>query len=150
MLSQDAIVALARQLYDARKTRTQVRHFSKQYPQMTVEDGYAVQREWVKLELADGRRILGRKIGLTSRAMQMSSQIDEPDYAPLMDDMFFPSGGDIPRDRFIAPRVEVELAFVLGKPLKGTKRLDLRRTCRGGVCDAGDRNHRRPHRAVRP
>jgi 2-oxo-hept-3-ene-1,7-dioate hydratase len=51
--------------------------------------------------------------------MQVSSQIDEPDYAPLMDDMFFAQGGDIPFNRFIAPRVEVELAFILGKPLKG-------------------------------
>jgi 2-oxo-hept-3-ene-1,7-dioate hydratase len=86
---------------------------------MTVADGYAIQREWVKLELADGRRIRGRKIGLTSRAMQQSSQIDEPDYAPLMDDMFFESGGDIASERFIAPRIEVELAFILGKPLRG-------------------------------
>ncbi len=119
MLSRDTILQLARQLYEARKSRTQLRHFSKQHPQMTIEDGYAIQREWVKLELADGRRIRGRKIGLTSRAMQLSSQIDEPDYAPLMDDMFFEAGGDIPFERFIAPRVEVELAFILGKPLKG-------------------------------
>ncbi len=119
MLNQDTIVSLARQLYDARKTRTQLRHFSMQHPQMTIEDGYAIQREWVKLELADGRTIKGRKIGLTSRAMQMASQITEPDYAPLMDDMFFESGSDLPFDRFIAPRVEVELAFILGKPLKG-------------------------------
>ena len=119
MLPQDTVVALARQLYEARKTRTQVRHFSKLHPGMTIEDGYAIQREWVKLELADGRRIEGRKIGLTSRAMQRSSQITEPDYAPLMDDMFFETGTDIPFDRFIAPRVEVELAFVLGQPLKG-------------------------------
>ena len=119
MLPQDTIVMLARQLYDARKARTQLRHFSKQYPEMTIEDGYAIQREWVKLELADGRRIKGRKIGLTSRAMQMASQITEPDYAPLMDDMFFDNGTDIPAARFIAPRVEVELAFILGKPLKG-------------------------------
>jgi 2-oxo-hept-3-ene-1,7-dioate hydratase len=73
----------------------------------------------VQLELADGRTIKGRKIGLTSRAMQQASQIDEPDYAPLMDDMFFASGGDIPVDRFIAPRVEVELAFILGRALAG-------------------------------
>jgi len=119
MLPQDTIAALARQLYDARKSRTQLRHFSKQHPQMTIEDGYAIQRAWVKLELADGRRIRGRKIGLTSRAMQQSSQINEPDYAPLMDDMFFATGTDIPFSRFIAPRVEVELAFVLDKPLKG-------------------------------
>ena len=119
MLPSSTISALARQLYEARKSRTQLRHFSKAHPEMTVEDGYAIQREWVRLEIADGRRVRGRKIGLTSRAMQQASQIDEPDYAPLMDDMFFESGGDIPFDRFIAPRVEVELAFVLGRPLKG-------------------------------
>ena len=119
MLTQDTVVSLARQLYEARKSRTPLRHFSRQYPEMTIEDGYAIQREWVKLELADGRKIKGRKIGLTSRAMQISSQITEPDYAPLMDDMFFETGTDIPYDRFIAPRVEVELAFILGKPLKG-------------------------------
>ena len=104
MLADATIAALARQLYDARKARTPLRHFSKAHPGMTV---------------ADGRTIRGRKIGLTSRAMQQASQIDEPDYAPLMDDMFFAAGGDIPIDRFIAPRVEVELAFVLGRPLKG-------------------------------
>jgi 2-oxo-hept-3-ene-1,7-dioate hydratase len=119
MLPSETIAALARQLYDARKTRTQLRHFSKAHPGMTVEDGYAIQREWVRLEIADGRTVRGRKIGLTSRAMQQASQIDEPDYAPLMDDMFFQAGGDIPIERFIAPRVEVELAFVLGRALKG-------------------------------
>ena len=100
-------------------TRTAVRHFSARHPGMTVDDGYAIQRAWVALEIADGRRIMGRKIGLTSRAMQQASQITEPDYAPLMDDMFFAQGGDIPVNRFIAPRVEVELAFILGQPLKG-------------------------------
>ena len=119
MLDTATIQSLARQLYEARKSRTPLRHFSKQHPGMTVADGYAIQQAWVKLELADGRKIKGRKIGLTSRAMQQASQIDEPDYAPLMDDMFFAGGGDIPVNRFIAPRVEVELAFILGKPLEG-------------------------------
>src|SRR3984957_19645595 len=119
MLTQDTIESLACELYQARKTRTQLRHFSSRFPGMTIEDGYAIQREWVKLELADGRTIKGQKIGLTSRAMQQASQITEPDYAPLMDDMFFETGGDIPFDRFIAPRVEVELAFVLARSLKG-------------------------------
>jgi len=118
MLAADTIAALARELYAARKSRSQVRHFSQRFPAMTIDDGYAIQREWVRLEQADGRMIRGRKIGLTSRAMQQASQITEPDYAPLMDDMFF-APGDIPVSRFIAPRVEVELAFILGKPLKG-------------------------------
>jgi 2-oxo-hept-3-ene-1,7-dioate hydratase len=119
MLPDTTLQALALELRDARATRTPLRHFSQRFPQMTIDDGYAIQREWVKLELAAGRTIRGRKIGLTSRAMQLSSQITEPDYAPLMDDMFFDAGGDIPVSRFIAPRVEVELAFILGKPLKG-------------------------------
>ena len=119
MLPQDVIESLARELQAARKERRQLRHFSSRYPTMTIEDGYAIQRVWVKLEQEAGRTIRGRKIGLTSRAMQLSSQISEPDYAPLMDDMFFDAGGDIPINRFIAPRVEVELAFVLGKPLGG-------------------------------
>ncbi|MBL0148262.1 MAG: 2-oxo-hepta-3-ene-1,7-dioic acid hydratase [Ideonella sp.] len=118
-LPQATIAALARELYDARKSRTPLRHFSQRHPTMTIDDGYAIQRAWVALELADGRCIKGRKIGLTSRAMQQASQITEPDYAPLMDDMFFDNGGDIPFTRFIAPRVEVELAFILGKPLRG-------------------------------
>ncbi len=119
MLAQDTIEALARELYDARKGRTAVRHFSQRHPSMTIDDGYAIQRAWVKLEQADGRVIKGRKIGLTSHAMQQASQITEPDCAPLMDDMFFEQGGDIPVSRFIAPRVEVELAFILGRPLQG-------------------------------
>src|SRR5215831_14956011 len=119
MLPPALVAELAKKLYEARKSRTQLRHFSKDHPQMTIEDGYAIQREWVKLELADGHTIRGRKIGLTSRAMQQASQITEPDYAPLMDDMFFASGAEIPSERFIAPRVEVELAFVLSKSLRG-------------------------------
>jgi 2-oxo-hept-3-ene-1,7-dioate hydratase len=119
MLPTTTIVALARELYEARKSRVQVRHFSGRHPNMSIDDGYAIQRAWVALEQADGRVVKGRKIGLTSRAMQQASQISEPDYAPLMDDMFFEQGGDIPIQRFIAPRVEVELAFVLGKPLQG-------------------------------
>jgi 2-oxo-hept-3-ene-1,7-dioate hydratase len=119
MLPPDTIRLLARRLYEARKNRVPVRHFSAEHPGMTIEDGYAIQSEWVRLEIADGRSVKGRKIGLTSRAMQQASQITEPDYAPLMDDMFFAGGSDVPFERFIAPRVEVELAFILSAPLQG-------------------------------
>jgi len=118
-LNKKLVAALARRLYDARNSRTALRHFSAAHPGMTIDDGYAIQRAWVKLEQADGRVIKGHKIGLTSRAMQLSSRIDEPDFAPLMDDMFFANCSDIPIARFIAPRVEVELAFILGKDLRG-------------------------------
>jgi 2-oxo-hept-3-ene-1,7-dioate hydratase len=87
---------------------------------MTIADGYAVSRAWVAHKIAQGRRAIGHKIGLTSRAMQQSSQIDEPDYGTLLDDMLF-APGDIPTTRFIAPRVEVELAFVLERKLEGDR-----------------------------
>jgi 2-oxo-hept-3-ene-1,7-dioate hydratase len=120
MLSPELIQTLAQELNDSEKSRVQVEHFSKRFPAMTVEDGYAVSRAWVAMKIAEGRVARGHKIGLTSRAMQQSSQIDEPDYGTLLDDMFF-EPGDIPAERFIAPRVEVELAFVLKRKLEGSR-----------------------------
>ncbi|MBI1453437.1 MULTISPECIES: 2-oxo-hept-4-ene-1,7-dioate hydratase [Acinetobacter] len=119
MLDQDKIKALALELDSAEKKRMQVRQFSLQYPEITIEDAYAVQKEWVAHKIAEGRKLVGHKIGLTSRAMQVSSNITEPDYGTLLDDMVFEEGSDIPFDRFIVPRVEVELAFILGKDLTG-------------------------------
>ena len=119
MFSKEQIQQLADELNESEKSRVQVEHFSKRFPEMSIEDGYAISRAWVQAKIAEGRTVRGHKIGLTSRAMQQSSQIDEPDYGTLLDDMFFEQGGDIPFTRFIAPRVEVELAFVLGKRLKG-------------------------------
>lgn len=119
MLDPSVIDDLARQLDAAEKTRDQVRQFSLAHPGITIEDAYAIQRAWVAAKIAAGRTLKGHKIGLTSRAMQRSSQIEEPDYGALLDDMFFESGGDIPVDRFIVPRVEVELAFVLKDRLAG-------------------------------
>jgi len=120
MLDDATIAALAAELHDAARRRVQVRHFSLRHPAMTIDDGYAIQRAWLKKRLAEGRVVRGRKIGLTSRAMQQASQIDEPDFAPLLDDMFFAAGA-VPFDRFIAPRVEVELAFILARPLRGPR-----------------------------
>jgi 2-oxo-hept-3-ene-1,7-dioate hydratase len=118
-VGEDVIAGLARRLEESERTRTQIRQFSLEYPGITIEDAYAIQRAWVAIKLAAGRRILGHKIGLTSRAMQRTSNITEPDYGALLDDMFFAPGGDIDFSRFIAPRVEVELAFVLREPLQG-------------------------------
>ena len=119
MFSDELIARLAGELHQSEKTRVQLEHFSRRFADMTVEDGYAVARAWVQIKLAEGRMVKGHKIGLTSRAMQISSQITEPDYGTLLDDMFFTEGSDIPFSRFIAPRIEVELAFVLGRRLRG-------------------------------
>jgi len=123
MLDDTTIAQLAAELQVSEQTRTPVEHFSKRYPGMTIEDGYRVSRAWVAAQIAGGARVIGHKIGLTSRAMQISSQITEPDYGTLLDHMLYRCDGeallDIPVSRFIAPRVEVELAFILKSPLKG-------------------------------
>ena len=93
--------------------------FSKDYPGFSIEDAYAVQRAWTKLQLGRGRVIKGHKIGLTSKAMQNAVGISEPDYGVLFADMFYADATPIPFDRFHAPRIEVELAFVLKAPLRG-------------------------------
>jgi 2-oxo-hept-3-ene-1,7-dioate hydratase len=118
-MKQEIIDDLAARLDTAERTNTQIRQFSLEFPDMTIEDAYAVQKSWVDLKLRRGRVIKGHKIGLTSKAMQYSSNIDEPDYGSLLDDMFFGDGSELPMSRFIVPRLEVELAFVLGKPLRG-------------------------------
>lgn len=119
MLDRATHQALARELHASERSRVQVEQFSKRHPAMEIADSYAIQREWVALKVAEGRVVKGHKIGLTSRAMQMSSNITEPDYGALLDDMFFREGSDIPADRFILPRVEVELAFILQRDLRG-------------------------------
>ena len=121
MLTPDQIADAARRLDEAERTRTQIRQLSLEFPQITFDDAYAIQRTWVAGKIQSGRVIRGHKIGLTSRAMQVSSQISEPDFGTLLDDMFFADGSDIRMDRFIVPMVEVELAFVLGKRLMGDR-----------------------------
>lgn len=111
--------SLARELHEAERSRTQVEQFSRRHPEMTLEDAYAVQRAWMRIKHAEGRRAVGRKIGLTSRAMQIAARITEPDHGVLLDDMLLEQGSEIRADRFIVPRLEVELAFVLSRPLRG-------------------------------
>ncbi|WP_417579011.1 2-oxo-hept-4-ene-1,7-dioate hydratase [Nitrincola sp.] len=119
ILNKDEIHLAAEQLDQAETERNQIGHLSLKYPDMGFEDAYAIQHEWVNMKVARGRRVMGHKIGLTSKAMQESARIDEPDYGVLLDDMFFEDNSEIPIDRFIVPRLEVELAFVLSRDLSG-------------------------------
>lgn len=119
MLSPAAIDDLAAELHRARSAVSTIGQPSQRFGGMSVADAYAVQRAGVELLLADGREIVGRKIGLTSMAMQRAMGIDEPDYGVITDDMIFADGSGIPAGLFIFPRVEIELAFVLADDLKG-------------------------------
>src|ERR1700760_76476 len=118
-LSKDDIRLAAERLDQAEKTRKQIRQISLDHPDITIEDAYAIQKAWIEMKIAQGRIVKGHKIGLTSKAMQSALNIDEPDSGVLLDDMFFADGGIVPTARFIATRVEAELAFIMSKRLSG-------------------------------
>src|SRR5918995_2840439 len=119
MLSEKIRAEAAQSLIHAEKTRKPVVQLSKTWPEITLEDAYAIQALVNEMKVAQGSKTIGNKIGLTSKAMQQSSQIDEPDFGVLHDYMLIENGAKVPFERFIIPRVEPELVFVLGRPLKG-------------------------------
>jgi len=119
MLTEAQRQEAAESLLRAETTRNVVPQLSRTYPEMTLEDAYDVQRRWAEARVAKGARIVGRKIGLTSRAMQMASKMTEPDYGVILDDALFNDGARIPAGTFIKPRLETELAFVMGEDLQG-------------------------------
>ncbi|CAM5772132.1 2-oxo-hept-4-ene-1,7-dioate hydratase [Bosea minatitlanensis] len=119
MLTSEDIAAAALSLDEAEKTRRQTGLMSLRFPQMTLDDAYAIQGAWMERKRAAGRQAIGWKIGLTSKAMQYALNIDTPDSGVLLDDMRFEDGSEIPPDRFIQPRIEAEIAFVMKSELKG-------------------------------
>lgn len=118
-MKPEEIQAAAGQLDQAEKTRSQIGLLSLQDPSITMNDAYAIQAAWVKLKVASGRVVKGWKIGLTSKAMQSALNIDIPDSGVLFDDMFFDDGAIISAERFIQPRIEAEIAFIMKAPLSG-------------------------------
>ena len=106
-------------LMAAARERKQAVQLSRTWPDITIEDAYAISTEVAKRKIAAGATLIGHKVGLTSKAMQRSSQIDEPDYGHLLDDMLLQDGAKVPHANYCVPRVEPELAFVLHTPLKG-------------------------------
>ena len=121
MLSSEQIAAIADELAEADRAHSVIPRITARYPDATVEDSYAIQGVWRDKNVASGRRLVGRKIGLTSKAMQQATGISEPDYGVMFDDTVFQSGADIPVDRFSNVRIEVELAFVLRRAARGTR-----------------------------
>ena len=121
MLDDISITKAATAIHAAEKNRRQIRALTLEHPQMTLDDAYRVQAAWMALKRAEGRAIRGYKIGLTSRAMQLTMQIDEPDYGVLLDDMFFANGATLDAAAFTDPGIEVELAFVLKERLSGAE-----------------------------
>jgi 2-oxo-hept-3-ene-1,7-dioate hydratase len=106
-------------LMAAERERKQAVQLSTTWPNISIEDAYAISTEVANRRIAAGAKLIGHKVGLTSKAMQRSSQINEPDYGHLFDYMMIPDGSKIAHATYCRPRVEIELAFILGKALKG-------------------------------
>ena len=118
-MTPQQVTEAAEALYQAELSGKQTGLLSLRYPGMTMDDAYAVQAALVARKMQAGRHRIGWKIGLTSRAMQDALKIDTPDSGVLLDDMLFETGGTVPASRFIQPRVEAEIAFVIKSPLAG-------------------------------
>src|SRR5690625_1960960 len=119
MLPHQTTTAIADELAAAEEARQTIPLLTARYPEMTVEDSYAVQNEWRRRGQAAGRRLVGRKIGLTSKVMQAATGIREPDYGAIFADAVYENGSVISHEQLSNVRIEVELAFVLAEDLAG-------------------------------
>lgn len=119
MLTDNDYNNAASSLLAAERDRKPAGRLSDRHPGLDIADAYAIQRVVVDRRLKAGSTVVGHKIGLTSKVMQRSVGIDEPDFGHLLSDMVYDAGTPIAADRFLLPRIEVELAFVLDRPLKG-------------------------------
>ena len=109
----------ARALYEARRTRQPIEPFTDADPDLGMADGYAVQQQLTGMLLADGDRIVGYKVGLTSKPMQQMIGVDQPDYGPVLASTVYADGDSVPLSSFIQPKIEAEIAFVLAEDLTG-------------------------------
>ncbi|AZT99865.1 fumarylacetoacetate hydrolase family protein [Brevibacterium linens] len=119
MLEEATIAAIADDLAHAERTGKKIGLLTAKYPDMTVDDSYAVQNEWRRRGEAAGRRLYGHKIGLTSKPMQQATGITEPDYGAIFADQVYDTGSVIDHSQYSGVRIEVELAFVLRDELRG-------------------------------
>ena len=150
MLDESVITRLAQRLDDAERNKAQIRIFTQEYPELGLDDAYAIQRAWTRLKIDRGRVIKGHKIGLTSRAMQAAVGIDEPDHGVLFDDMFYFDGAQISAERFLRPSDRSGACICPADGASGTRLHDLRRAGCDILRIARSRNLGVAHAARRP
>lgn len=119
MLNDSTRESIAKQIFACFKTQEQLPLLSKSHPELEMEDAYRIQEKVVQRFIAEGRKVKGYKIGLTSKAMQDMIGASEPDYSAILDDMFVDEDAHLSRDDFATPMVEIEIAFVIKKRLEG-------------------------------
>ena len=118
-LQRTAIEEAAQLLASADADRAPIAQLTQRYPGMSLADAYAIQQVNLRRRLNSGASLVGHKIGLTSQPTQTLLGVNEPDFGYILDDMVVADGSTVPRNRFCAPRVEPEVAFLLRRPLRG-------------------------------
>jgi 2-keto-4-pentenoate hydratase len=118
-LSEKRIKELADALARAEAERKPIEPLMEAHPDLTPEEAYAIQLDIVRRKLGQGDRVVGKKIGLTSQAMQQMLGVDQPDYGHLLGTMAVKAGGAVEINRLLQPKVEGEIAFVLKRDLPG-------------------------------
>lgn len=118
-LTQELIQKEAQELYKAERDKTTLRPLTERYPKIDPEDAYRIQLALIEKKKADGRSVVGKKIGLTSKAMQKMLNVDQPDYGHILDNMVLQDGVEFAVRELIQPKIEPEIAFVLDQTLKG-------------------------------
>lgn len=113
------IEKIAKELLEAERSKHAIAPLTQQYSELNVTDAYQIQLEVMKKKLSEGRRVIGKKVGLTSLAMQKMLGVDEPDYGHLLDDMRVQDGGKVKVSDMLSPKIEAEVGFILGEDLSG-------------------------------
>src|SRR5271165_4351572 len=109
----------ARALYEARRDRQAIEPFTDADPDLGMADGYAIARQLTSMLVNDGETVIGYKVGLTSKPMQQMIGVDSPDHGPVLGSTLYADGAAVSLRHFIQPKIEAEIAFVLGTSLRG-------------------------------
>ena len=109
----------AKALYEARRNRQAIEPFTDADPDLGMADGYAIAQQLTAMLVSDGDTVIGYKVGLTSKPMQQMIGVDSPDHGPVLGSTVYADGDAVSLSHFIQPKIEAEIAFVLGSPLRG-------------------------------
>jgi 2-keto-4-pentenoate hydratase len=118
-LSEQTIESISRDLHSAERDRRTLRPITETYPEIDIDTAYRIQLALIQLKDADGEKIVGKKIGLTSKAMQKMLNVDQPDYGHIFDNMVLQDGVVFRVAELIQPKIEPEIAFILDREIKG-------------------------------
>ena len=118
-LTQEQIHSEAQALYRAEKDHSALRPFTEKYPKIDTDEAYKIQLALIEMKKADGAKVVGKKIGLTSKAMQKMLNVDQPDYGHILDNMVLQDGAVFRVNELMQPKIEAEIAFIIDREIKG-------------------------------